>query len=222
MTISTETFVVVNTGSSANDGTGDSIRAAFVKVNQNFSNIENTGFDTGNINVNGSIECAGNIVAPYFVGDGTFLSNVVGTYDSTDVAAYLPSYTGNLNSVSEITTSGDLVVVGGFATFGERVIGGYQKYSPTANVSITANVDVSHVIITPTNIIPSFGAIVTLPNITFDGTTVSVSANVTVEHLSVNGQWTSTVSPTGNISLTAGTSATYFYHATDIKWYKIG
>lgn len=222
MTISTETFVVVNTGSSANDGTGDSIRAAFVKVNQNFANIENIGFDAGNINVNGSIECAGNIVAPRFVGDGTFLSNVVGTYDSTDVAAYLPTYTGNLNSVSEVTTSGNLVVLGGFATFGERVIGGYQKYSPTANVEISANVDVSHIIITPTSLVPSFGANVILPNVTLTGTTISISANVAIEHLSVKAQWLNTVDPSANISVAAGIAAKYFYHAPDLKWYRIG
>lgn len=222
MTISTETFVVVNTGASANDGTGDSIRAAFVKVNQNFANIENIGFDAGNINVNGSIECAGNIVAPYFVGDGTFLSNVVGTYDSTDVAAYLPTYSGNLNSVSDITTSGNAIISGGLVSAGPRIITGYQKYSPTANIEITANVDVSHIIITPTGIVPSFGANIILPNITQDGTTISISANINIEHLSVNSQWNSTVSPSGNILLSAGNSAVYFYHAGDVKWYKIG
>ena len=39
MTISTEAFLAINVGASANDGTGDSLRAAFIKINDNFSNI---------------------------------------------------------------------------------------------------------------------------------------------------------------------------------------
>ena len=63
MTISTETFVIVNTGTSANDGTGDNLRTAFVKVNQNFANISDIGFDAGNISVAGSLVLA-NVYVP--------------------------------------------------------------------------------------------------------------------------------------------------------------
>ena len=63
MTISTETFLAVGVGSSANDGTGDSLRAAFVKVNSNFSNISDIGFDAANINVTGSLVLA-NVYVP--------------------------------------------------------------------------------------------------------------------------------------------------------------
>jgi hypothetical protein len=127
MTISTEPFVFVNTGSSANDGTGDSLRAAFVKVNENFANIQDVGFDAGNIYVSGTIEAAGNITADgnivasaYFVGDGQFLSNVVGTYDNVDVAAYLPTYSGNIANLTVTgTLSGTLtqLLVNGNSTF---------------------------------------------------------------------------------------------------------
>lgn len=55
MTITTEQFTVINTGSVANDGTGDSLRAAFTKVNTNFTNISDVGFDAGNVNVNGAM-----------------------------------------------------------------------------------------------------------------------------------------------------------------------
>lgn len=62
MTISTEPFVFVNTGTSANDGTGDSLRAAFVKVNENFANIENVGFRAGNANVSGAVRTSNLLV----------------------------------------------------------------------------------------------------------------------------------------------------------------
>lgn len=63
MTISTLTFTRVNTGASANDGTGDSLRAAFVKVNQNYANIEDVGFDAANIRVSKFIEVANLLVS---------------------------------------------------------------------------------------------------------------------------------------------------------------
>jgi hypothetical protein len=62
MTISTEQFLSVNTGVSANDGTGDSLRNAFIKVNQNFDNMSTIGFNAGNINCQGSISIFGNTV----------------------------------------------------------------------------------------------------------------------------------------------------------------
>ena len=55
MTITTEAFLAVGVGAAANDGTGDSLRAAFVKVNQNFGNIEDIGFDAANVNVTGAL-----------------------------------------------------------------------------------------------------------------------------------------------------------------------
>ena len=63
MTISTQAFLAINVGASANDGTGDSLRAAFIKLNANFSNIGSIGFDAGNVNVQGSLLLA-NVYVP--------------------------------------------------------------------------------------------------------------------------------------------------------------
>jgi hypothetical protein len=63
MTISTEAFLAVSVGSSANDGTGDSLRAAFVKINDNFANITDVGFDAANVNVQGALVLS-NSLAP--------------------------------------------------------------------------------------------------------------------------------------------------------------
>jgi hypothetical protein len=169
MTISTQSFISINVGTTANDGTGDDLRTAFIKVNDNFQYMGNTGFDAKNINVTGSIEIVGNLI-----------------------------------------TSGAVVNTG------------YQKYSPTANIAVTANVDVSRIILTPTGTVVSFGANITLPNITTDGTTISISSNIAIEHLAVYGQWLSSVSPGANLSVAAGSAATYFYSSADVKWYKIG
>ena len=169
MTISTQPFITINVGTTANDGTGDDLRTAFIKVNDNFQYMGNTGFNAANINITGSADIAGTL------------------------------FTG-----------------------GALVNTGYQKYSPTGNVAITANINVSRIILTPTGTVVSFGANILLPNITVDGTTLSISSNIALEHLRVNGQWLSSVSPGANVSVVAGGSATYFYSSADVKWYKIG
>ena len=67
---------------------------------------------------------------------------------------------------------------------------------------------------------PGFGANVTLPGGNVDGTTYSISSNVATT-LAVYGQDGVSVSPGANVQLTAGTSVSYLYYATDTKWYKI-
>ena len=55
MTISTSTFISVNTGITANDGTGDNLQAAFIKLNKNFGNIGTIGIAVANITVSGAV-----------------------------------------------------------------------------------------------------------------------------------------------------------------------
>jgi hypothetical protein len=101
MPITTTSFVSVNVGTSANDGTGDELRNAFIKVNSNFSNISTVGFNSGNILV------SGNVQAVYFVGDGSQLTNVSSSnaYGNANVAAYLVAYNG-------IVTASNVFVAG--------------------------------------------------------------------------------------------------------------
>jgi hypothetical protein len=101
MPITTTSFVSVNVGTSANDGTGDELRNAFIKVNSNFSNISTVGFNSGNILV------SGNVQAVYFVGDGSQLTNVSSSnaYANANVAAYLVAYNG-------IVTASNVFVAG--------------------------------------------------------------------------------------------------------------
>ena len=58
---------------------------------------------------------------------------------------------------------------------------------------------------------------VALANIS--ATTVSISSNVTISQLQVNGAVGTTVDPSGNITLTAGSTASYYYD--NGKWFKI-
>jgi hypothetical protein len=127
MTISTQTFVAVNTGTVANDGLGDSLRQAFVKVNSNFSNISSSGFNAGNI------LAAGTVQAGYFLGDGSLLTNLplaVTSYSNVNVKAYTESM--------------------GFANYGNANVASYvSTYVGTArasNVTVTGNVLAANVL----------------------------------------------------------------------------
>ncbi|MCH9847034.1 MAG: hypothetical protein K0U53_05925 [Betaproteobacteria bacterium] len=61
---------------------------------------------SGNVWVtNIGISATGNITAAYFIGDGSQLTGITSSYGNANVAAYLPTYTGNLNSVTAIPGS---------------------------------------------------------------------------------------------------------------------
>lgn len=91
--------------------------------------------------------------------------------------------------------------------------------NPTGNVLVTANIGTNRIHFAPTGAIVSFGAAVVLPNANISATTVSISSNVTISQLQVNGAVGTTVDPSGNITLSAGSSASYYYD--NGKWFKI-
>jgi len=157
--------------------------------------------DFTNLVVNGYASIAGNLLA----GLSRFAA-----INSTPIGNATPS-TG---AFSTLSATGNVTLAGG------RVDTGYQISAPTANVAVTAVPGKSRLLLTPTGVIISFGANVTLPGGNVDGTTFSISSNVATT-LSVQASNGTSVSPYGNVQLTAGTSATYLYYATDTKWYKI-
>jgi len=75
---------------------------------------------TANISVVGNITTSG-----YFIGNGSQLTGIVAiaNYSNANVAAYLPTYSGNLPNVNTITTSGD-IDVGGIINLPDGI--GYQ------------------------------------------------------------------------------------------------
>ena len=72
----------------------------------------------------------------YYLGDGSQLVNLpaqAGTYSNANVASYLPVYSGDLNSVANITTSGALAVQG------TTRLGGATVSAPYLSVDIFGN-----------------------------------------------------------------------------------
>jgi hypothetical protein len=157
----------------------------------------------------------------------TVVGNI--TQTSSGGAVYINT-TGNISTAiltaGQISTTGNvlatgLTVFGNLITGGAKADQGLQVYKPTANVAITANVNVSRVLLAPTNtIVGIFGAIVTLPNTTVNGTTIDISSNVATT-LQPVAPWLSSINPSANVTLTAGSSARYFYYSTDNTWFKV-
>lgn len=134
----------------------------------------------------------------------------------------------SLNVSGNVLTTGAVInaltVTGATTRAGATVDSSYQIYKPTANVSIQANVDVSRVIVAPTTSggISSFWVDVILPNVSTNGHTISISSNVQIGTFRVISPWVGyTVDPGANVALANNTPATYMFHSTDNKWFKV-
>jgi hypothetical protein len=148
-------------------------------------------------------------------------------FTSLNVTGNLTAGLSRFTSINSTIIGNATPAAGTFTTLtatGGIVRTGLQHYYPTANVAITGNVGVSQILITPTpnGGITSFFADVTLPNVTTDGTVLSISSNVAVNVLRTLSPWVgTTISPSANISLTAGSSAEYLYRSAGSRWYKV-
>ena len=100
---------LINIGSSANDGTGDSLRSAFDKVNDNFNelygagaagtNVDITGNSITTVNTNGNLTLAPNGTGKVVVDTG----NVLNLTDHNDNALVYTNSNGDLTSSTMIT-----------------------------------------------------------------------------------------------------------------------
>jgi hypothetical protein len=117
------------------------------------------------ITANANVTATGNVSGSYLLGNGYFItgiqySNIAGAYGNSNVAAYLPTYTGNLNSLTGnvITTaniSGSYILGNGAFLTGinaGNLVGAYSNanvanYLPTytgnvgaGNLNLTGNI----------------------------------------------------------------------------------
>ena len=87
MTITTQPYIAVNTGSAPNDGTGATIRDAFTQVNSNFSNYETVGIPTVNLVATGTIQGASFVVGNTYVPSTASATGTIGqiSWDSGNI-----------------------------------------------------------------------------------------------------------------------------------------
>jgi hypothetical protein len=114
---------------------------------------------------------------------------------------------------------GNLTVTGNLITNSGRIESGYQYSAATNGFQLTASPAVSRVILNPAGTLSNGN--VTLPSGNVDARTISISSTETITAFAVNGNTGTSVKPSGNITLTAGTQVSYFFHASQSTWYKI-
>jgi hypothetical protein len=125
--------------------------------------IEPFGINSGNSFTFANVTATGNVTGNYFVGNGSQLTGLPESYSNANVAAYLPTYTGNLVSLTgNISTTGNIT--------GNYFVGNFSGQASTAVTAGTVT-DAAQ------------------PNITSVGTltSVSVTGNVIAGNITGNG-----------------------------------
>ena len=98
-------------------GPGGNVAISIASVS-NVAVITSTGATvTGRLSTVGNIAATGNVTASYFLGNGSQLTGLPDAYGNSNVALYLPTYTGNL-SANNITTTGTISANGNITTSG--------------------------------------------------------------------------------------------------------
>ena len=148
---------------------------------------------SGNLAVSGSsanLSVSGNATATYFIGNGSQLTGLPAAYANSNVASYLPTYTGNITG-NIVTLSGNVTAAN--ANLGNLVIANYHS----GNGYLLSGITGANVTGTVANANYSLyaGTVLTnaQPNITSTGTltSLSVTNDVTVGgNLVVNGTQT--------------------------------
>ena len=137
--------------------TGNATVGNLVGSEANTRIIANTYITT--FDIYGNVTFPGNVIAPYFVGDGSRLTGIVSgggsSYGNSNVAQYLPTYSGNIANIrlgsSGVLTFADgttQITAGGGSYSNVQVATYLPTYSGNiGNVSTTSNIVTSNQII---------------------------------------------------------------------------
>jgi hypothetical protein len=151
----------------------------------------------GNIATVGYVSATGNVTGSYIFGNGSQLTGLPATYANSNVAAYLPTYTGNIaagnisvtgiNSATGNVTGGN-ILTGGLISATANVAGG--NLNTGGIVSATGNIRSAAYIFAQQSI--DAGANVSATGYT--GGNISVTGNITGSYLLGNGALLSGIS----------------------------
>jgi trimeric autotransporter adhesin len=125
----------INVGTNQDDGTGDSLRAAFVKVNDNFTEVYN---ELGGVALS-NIKMSGSTISTDTANSGIIIDpNGTGTITLTGATAVTGGLTPDSLAVTANATVGGTLNVTGTATFGAITIGS----TIASDLNVTGNVTV--------------------------------------------------------------------------------
>lgn len=120
--------------------------------NANVETFLAVGSDSGG-NVVGNITAAGNIAGSYFIGDGSQLTGIAGTYANANVSAYLASGTNTANIVTTANVAGTYFIGNGSqltginGTYANANVSAYlASGTNSANIITTGNVSGTYVL----------------------------------------------------------------------------
>lgn len=179
---------IIDYGTTPNDGTGDPLRTAFIKTDENFDNVWLAGPVGSNVRINNntisSIDTNGNItIKPDGVGiiqaNASILPNTTNTRDLGSAnLVWRRLYVGTL-ATTDMTVDGELTVTGNLTVDGDIIqIGNLVTDAKTIQLANTASTDAAA-----------------------DGSGITVGANddvATLLYNSTTNRWTT------NIGLTVG------------------
>lgn len=161
------------------------------------------------------------------------LTNIIGAVGQTITFSAAGSYVfefttynaGTTITIDDLTRShdniaGDFTITGNVTRGGATIDTGYQYSAATSDFNDTVGASVSRVIYNPAGTLAK--GTLTLPAGNVEAKVVTVSSTQTITAFKVNPSFGTTLVPSANVTLTAGTSVSYFYHLSETKWYKIG
>jgi hypothetical protein len=146
--------IIIDIGAAANDGTGDPLRTAFNYVNNNFSNVWNTGLPTSNvqfldnkiltINTNANLVLAPNGIAKVVSNVGILpnMSNVHGIGSSTQ--RWNSVYTQSIFADSYLYANGT-PFSGGSGTYSNANVATFLAAYGSNTISTTGNITAGYV-----------------------------------------------------------------------------
>jgi hypothetical protein len=222
----------INTGTNPNDGTGDSLRSAFAKVNANFSDLYGTAVFTNSLVPWPSITNAPTTLSGYGITDGITSDSAAAIYapktnatfvgtvtipSGASIAGYLtttsaastyaplasPTFAGTVTIPVGASISGYLTTATAASTYAPLTGSGA---SGTWGISISGNAASATTAATATNI--TGGSAGSLPYQTGAGATSLLgigSANTVLTSSGTAPQWSSSLSGLTSVGVTGGT-----------------
>lgn len=143
--MTTSSFVTINVGAAPNDGTGDNLREAFIKVNNNFANITSNGENVGNLVASGTIDATGGITtgSDLSVSGNIYLNKnltansgiyAVSTYTGSYTDGVIVDYTTGTGRISVGSADGLTIYNGGLASTALLSIDQYGNTNVSGNL----------------------------------------------------------------------------------------